>query len=248
MTNTKSCYIFKPDNYDVLMNFFLLAQVELSNLNTRFRRKKGEGNAAFASCHDKSSSRRALVSKFFRCRADARRNRYRVRGGLRLGHQHTARRLPRSCLLRLFQLGREGAFSRHWRDAAGHETDRRRKPARLSQFPLAAAPWRRVLAYRGAALRPRALWLFVWTIRATRSTPPTLAFATDAPAILFCHGPYRYVRHPFYLSYILFWIGTAVSAAGPGTWAVPLVMGALYFQGASREERKFARSALGAGL
>ena len=109
----------------------------------------------------------------------------------------------------------------------------------LWQLRHGAASWPIVALLFGLAL-----WLFVWTIRATRSTPPTLAFATDAPDILFCHGPYRYVRHPFYLSYILFWIGTAVSAARPGTWAVPLVMGALYFQAASREERKFARSAL----
>jgi protein-S-isoprenylcysteine O-methyltransferase Ste14 len=89
-----------------------------------------------------------------------------------------------------------------------------------------------------------ALWLFGWTVGTTRAFPPTLAFDTDSPDILFCHGPYRYVRHPFYLSYMLFWIGTAIGVATPSAWAVPLVMGTLYYRAALREEQKFARSGL----
>jgi protein-S-isoprenylcysteine O-methyltransferase Ste14 len=86
------------------------------------------------------------------------------------------------------------------------------------------------------------LALFAWTIRATRQTPPTLAFDTDKPAFLLLHGPYQYVRHPFYLSYMLFWIGTAVAFAGALPWLTPLVMLLVYQQAASREERKFANS------
>ena len=88
------------------------------------------------------------------------------------------------------------------------------------------------------------LCLFSWTVHTTRFYPPTLAFDTDRPRILFCQGPYRYVRHPFYVSYMLFWIGTAVSASTPSACAVPLVMGALYYSAALREEEKFARSDL----
>ena len=88
------------------------------------------------------------------------------------------------------------------------------------------------------------LWLFGWAIHTTRFFPPTLAFDTDRPHILFCQGPYRYVRHPFYLSYMLFWIGTAVSAPTLGGWAAPLTLGMLYYRAASREEQKFARSTL----
>ncbi len=94
-----------------------------------------------------------------------------------------------------------------------------------------------------------ALWLFVgslalfnWTINATRRTPPTLAFDTDKPAFLLLHGPYQYVRHPFYLSYMLFWTGTAVAFSGALPWLTPLVMLAVYQHAASREERKFADS------
>ena len=86
------------------------------------------------------------------------------------------------------------------------------------------------------------LALFNWTINATRQTPPTLAFDTDKPAFLLLHGPYQYVRHPFYLSYMLFWTGTAVAFSGALPWLTPLVMLAVYQHAASREERKFANS------
>ena len=87
-----------------------------------------------------------------------------------------------------------------------------------------------------------ALLLFVWTIKASRQTPPTLAFDTDQPSFLLEHGPYRYVRHPFYLSYLLFWTGTAVASPGLLPWLAPLVMLVLYWNAARREELKFANS------
>jgi protein-S-isoprenylcysteine O-methyltransferase Ste14 len=86
--------------------------------------------------------------------------------------------------------------------------------------------------------------LFTWTIRATRKTPPTLAFDTDEPSFLLNHGPYRYVRHPFYLSYLLFWTGTAFATPGLLPWLAPVVMLIVYWNAAQREEAKFARSRL----
>jgi protein-S-isoprenylcysteine O-methyltransferase Ste14 len=94
------------------------------------------------------------------------------------------------------------------------------------------------------ALFAGSLSVFVWAIKATRRTPPTLAFDTDAPSFLLHHGPYRFVRHPFYLSYLMFWIGTAAIAHGLLPWAAPALMAALYFDAATREERKFAMSEL----
>jgi protein-S-isoprenylcysteine O-methyltransferase Ste14 len=87
-----------------------------------------------------------------------------------------------------------------------------------------------------------AIALFYWTVRATKQTPPTLAFDTDQPSFLLRHGPYRYVRHPFYLSYLLFWIGTAVASSGLAPWLAPAVMLAVYRTAAGREEQKFAGS------
>lgn len=88
------------------------------------------------------------------------------------------------------------------------------------------------------------LVVFAAAVAASRYTPPTLAFDTDAPNFLLQHGPYRYVRHPFYLAYILFWLGTAVAVHGLLGWVAPILMTALYVEAASREERKFASSDL----
>ncbi len=93
-----------------------------------------------------------------------------------------------------------------------------------------------------SALFAAAFGLFAWTVFATRHTPPTLAFDTDEPAFLLRHGPYRYVRHPFYLSYLLFWTGTAAASCGFAPWLAPLVMLAVYRVAAGREEQKFAGS------
>ena len=89
-----------------------------------------------------------------------------------------------------------------------------------------------------------ALAVFAAAVAASRHTPPTLAFDTDAPSFLLQHGPYRYVRHPFYLAYVLFWLGTAVALPGLLGWVAPVLMTALYIEAASREERKFAKSDL----
>jgi protein-S-isoprenylcysteine O-methyltransferase Ste14 len=90
------------------------------------------------------------------------------------------------------------------------------------------------------------LGVFVWAVRASRKTPPTLAFDTDLPSFLLKSGPYRHVRHPFYLAYVLFWLGTALAVPGLAGWAAPVVMTALYAHAASKEERKFERSGLAA--
>ncbi|KXV79325.1 protein-S-isoprenylcysteine methyltransferase, partial [Gluconobacter japonicus] len=60
-----------------------------------------------------------------------------------------------------------------------------------------------------------ALALFWWTIATTRRNRPDVAHHDAAPHQLYCTGPYRIVRHPFYLAYLLFWIGTALSV---GAW------------------------------
>jgi protein-S-isoprenylcysteine O-methyltransferase Ste14 len=73
-----------------------------------------------------------------------------------------------------------------------------------------------------------------------------VAFETDQPEFLLRHGPFRYVRHPFYLSYLIFWTATAAAFVGFLPWAAPAVMLAIYQNAASREEGKFAKSELAA--
>jgi len=85
--------------------------------------------------------------------------------------------------------------------------------------------------------------LWAWTLVTTRVTPPTLAFTGDEPRFLVSSGPYRWVRHPFYCAYLLFWVGTAMATQGIVGWAFALVIGAVYLAAARYEEGKFARSA-----
>jgi protein-S-isoprenylcysteine O-methyltransferase Ste14 len=124
-----------------------------------------------------------------------------------------------------------------------------------SGLSLAFFAW---FAVRLAFVAASSLWLaavvlfvsslavFLWAISASRKTPPTLAFDTDKPSFLLRHGPYRYVRHPFYLAYMMFWTGTAIASPSLLAWFAPLVMFALYSHAASREEQKFAGSDLAA--
>lgn len=123
----------------------------------------------------------------------------------------------------------------------------------ISALTLSGVAW---FAWRVATGAASGLWeialglfacslaLFAWTIKSSRKTPPTLAFDNDEPTFLLHHGPYQFVRHPFYLSYLMFWSATAIASPGLLPWAAPAVMLGVYWHAASREEQKFARSSL----
>jgi protein-S-isoprenylcysteine O-methyltransferase Ste14 len=92
------------------------------------------------------------------------------------------------------------------------------------------------------ALEALALWLFYRTIAASRGGGLHLAFDVDNPVSLVTSGPYRYVRHPFYTSYLIFWTGFALGTWS--LWSVPLLalMVVLYTVAARGEEAKFANT------
>lgn len=88
--------------------------------------------------------------------------------------------------------------------------------------------------------------LFVAAIQASREARLHFAFTPENPHGLVETGPYRFVRHPFYVSYIIFWAGWALA-----TWSVwslisVAILIALYVIAARNEEQKFARTALAA--
>ena len=62
----------------------------------------------------------------------------------------------------------------------------------------------------GFCLHLSAIVLFGWAVLATRQNRPALAFAGERPNHVFRSGPYAYIRHPFYTSYLLFWLGCAL--------------------------------------
>jgi protein-S-isoprenylcysteine O-methyltransferase Ste14 len=96
----------------------------------------------------------------------------------------------------------------------------------------------------GVAIQLVGLALFWAAIRASRSARLRLAFDAEHPDSIVVEGPYRHLRHPFYTSYLIFWIGWAVATWSP--WAlVPLaVLLAVYITAALDEERKFSSTAL----
>jgi protein-S-isoprenylcysteine O-methyltransferase Ste14 len=87
--------------------------------------------------------------------------------------------------------------------------------------------------------------LFWWAVAATRSRPPAVAHQPGAPFMVHDAGPYALVRHPFYLAYSLFWIGTAIAAGGL-QWVLAVVLVAWYVLTARAEEGRFATSDIAA--
>jgi protein-S-isoprenylcysteine O-methyltransferase Ste14 len=86
--------------------------------------------------------------------------------------------------------------------------------------------------------------LFAWSVRATWLERPSLAFSPDEPHFLLRRGPYRLVRHPFYVSYLLFFAALFAAVPAPGTALAWLAVWAVYSSAARAEERKFAASPL----
>jgi protein-S-isoprenylcysteine O-methyltransferase Ste14 len=94
------------------------------------------------------------------------------------------------------------------------------------------------------ALEAVSLWLFFRTIAASRDGALHFAFDTENPVSLVTAGPYRYVRHPFYTSYLVFWTGLAIGTWS--LWSIPVLvlMAVLYTVAARDEETKFGRTGM----
>ena len=89
------------------------------------------------------------------------------------------------------------------------------------------------------------LVLFWWTVITTRRHRLNLAYTDADPDIVYITGPYAQVRHPFYLSYIIFWISSAL-VAGRWQWMSAVILTSWYVCIARREERRFRLSGLAA--
>jgi protein-S-isoprenylcysteine O-methyltransferase Ste14 len=82
--------------------------------------------------------------------------------------------------------------------------------------------------------------LFWWAIAASKKARLRFAFDSQAPASLLQDGPYAFVRHPFYASYILFWTGWAIAAWTVWASAPLLFLIAVYVRAARVEEKNFS--------
>lgn len=91
-----------------------------------------------------------------------------------------------------------------------------------------------------------AITLFFVTWQATRDADFGVALAPRQPDSLVRHGPFAWIRHPFYTSYFLGWVSVAVLLQ---TWTSGLLAAAMclfYATAAFQEERLLASSPLAA--
>ena len=86
--------------------------------------------------------------------------------------------------------------------------------------------------------------LFWCAVHACESRRLTAIFESDVPLHLERHGPYRYIRHPFYASYTLFWFAGWIASASTLALISAGIMLGIYLNAGRKEERKFASSML----
>jgi protein-S-isoprenylcysteine O-methyltransferase Ste14 len=100
--------------------------------------------------------------------------------------------------------------------------------------------------YMSAAVYVCAVILFWWAVNANRSHPLRACFSENRPLHLNRRGPYSFVRHPFYCSYLLTCLAGLIATRNP--WLLPtvIVMVVIYAIAAIREEEEFAHSPLAA--
>ncbi|WP_417309803.1 methyltransferase family protein [Devosia sp.] len=94
----------------------------------------------------------------------------------------------------------------------------------------------------GLLIEVAGMALFWWAIRASRAARLKMAFDKENPHGLVTGGPYAYLRHPFYTSYLIFWAGWAITTWSP--WAIlplPIIL-TIYVMAALGEERKFSNT------
>lgn len=115
----------------------------------------------------------------------------------------------------------------------------------LVQLWRAGAP-SLALSVAAAVLLAASFTLFHMTRRGSPPRSLPVAFETAAPQRLVAEGPHRFVRHPFYVSYMLYWVAAALSAPHAVTLAGVAAIIVTYVVTATREEQKLLSSPLGA--
>jgi protein-S-isoprenylcysteine O-methyltransferase Ste14 len=99
-------------------------------------------------------------------------------------------------------------------------------------------------AILGISIQMSSAALFAWAIKSTYRRRLSVAYNTDIPKFILESGPFGVVRHPFYTSYILFWLSFVVMQPALINGLMALLLFGLYLNAALFEETKFARSAL----
>lgn len=89
-----------------------------------------------------------------------------------------------------------------------------------------------------------ALMIFLWAVSSHRDERPAIAFSSEIPRRLTLDGPYRWVRHPIYLAYSLFWLAPVLIVPGYLPVVFFCVMVSIYASAARTEENGILQSPL----
>lgn len=90
-----------------------------------------------------------------------------------------------------------------------------------------------------------AVTLYEWARRTVQGRGLHIAWSGDVPESLCADGPYRLVRHPFYLSYMLAFVALVVAIPTLPVMAVTVAGLALFAHAIVSDERSLANSSLG---
>jgi len=88
--------------------------------------------------------------------------------------------------------------------------------------------------------------LFLWSVRTTRGRGFRPSFSDVVPDALTMDGPYRFVRHPFYVSYLLYHFGNALATTSWLPWVMFAAMLSIYVRAALDEESRLAHGSYAA--
>ena len=78
--------------------------------------------------------------------------------------------------------------------------------------------------------------IFYWAMSSYGSVRPGIAFSPGVRGSINTSGPYKFVRHPFYLSYIIYWIGVVLIIPEFLIFCGVVFMISLYYYAARKEE------------
>lgn len=95
------------------------------------------------------------------------------------------------------------------------------------------------------AMTTFAALLIKLAFRAIKKKNLGLAFSGIVPEAVVQYGPYRFVRHPLYLAYSVFWTSCAILSASLFVVIPVVAIIALYFHAARSEERDLLNSTVG---
>jgi protein-S-isoprenylcysteine O-methyltransferase Ste14 len=98
----------------------------------------------------------------------------------------------------------------------------------------------------GAVLALCAVVLYEWTRRTVMDRKFYTALGGDVPAAVCQSGPYKFVRHPFYLSYAIAFLAVVAAFPSLTTGCVCLLNMGLFLYMAFDDERVLLRSQLAA--